>query len=64
MLRGQPTSVNMRAAAQVLVPQSAQVAFEMPEVDRVEAHQGGEQPDIGFGELREDEEPLLGKTRL
>ena len=47
-----------------VIDQPAQITLEVSEIDRVEAHQRGEQPDIGFGQLRTEQEALLRKPRL
>ena len=43
-----------------IVGDAAQVALEMAVVDRVEAHQRGEQPPVGFRELCAGEIALPG----
>ena len=47
-----------------VVHQTAQVAFEVPDIDRVKAQQRGEQPPVGFGQLRAEQVALPRQARL
>ena len=38
-----------------VIGDAAQIAFEMPDIDRIETHQRGEEPPIGFGDGVADE---------
>src|ERR1700722_391174 len=47
-----------------IVPDLAKIAFEVPEINRVEADQGGEQAPVGFCQSLADKEALTPEPRL
>jgi hypothetical protein len=47
-----------------IVGDAAQIAFEMPDVDRIEADQRYKEPPIRLDRMRAEEIPPLGKARL
>src|ERR1700683_3423238 len=60
----QVVKLSQIAAQRRVVPYLAKIALEVPEIDRVEADQGGEQAPVRFRQSLAHEEALASESRL
>src|ERR1700678_4573866 len=60
----QVVKLSQIAAQRRIVPYLPKIALEVPEIDRVEADQGGEQAPVGFRQSLAHEEALASESRL
>jgi hypothetical protein len=47
-----------------IIGDAADVALEVPDINRVEVDQRGEQPDVGLGQVVAEQETAMGQVRL